>query len=119
MIIDLRPAFRALPRFCRKFMPYSWYAEEWWALNNALADWIAPQIIALRDKGRGCPGSIYMQNDKDDEAAFAEWRGILTEMIEGFDLLKEDDSMLDHDTDCPKVQRAFDLLAKHWDALWD
>lgn len=117
MIIDLRPAFRALPSFCRNFMPYSWYAEEWWNLNSELARWIVPQLVALRDKGNGCPGSIYMESGEDDEVAFEKWRGILTEMIEGFEVHIEDCPV--NPRECEKIRRAYDLLSRHWSGLWD
>lgn len=109
MIVDLRPIFRALPHFTRRFMPYDWYGEEWWNLNTELGKWIVPHLKAMREHGTGCPGNWI---DDGEE----KWSAILDEMIAGLELLAEGDTSAAPLRD--KVQRAFDLLAEYWPSLW-
>lgn len=121
MIIDLRPVFRALPRWCRDFMPYHWYSDEWWNLNNELADWIVPHLQKMRKHGSGYPGNFPSATDEEEAQSIARWYQILDDMIDGFTLLQGDDYFAadDFDEAHQKIQRAFDLLAKHWGSLWD
>lgn len=114
MIVDLRPIFRALPHFTRRFMPYSWYSEEWWNLNDELGKWIVPHLKAMRERGTGWPGDWANMSDKE---AQAQWSTMIDEMIDGFQLLAEDGPAAFGSRD--KINRAFELLSEHWPSLWD
>lgn len=124
MIIDLRPAFRVLPGFIRSWLPYSWYAPDWWALDNAIADLMVPNLKKLRAQKHGYPAVMLPQNARSkptpgqEKRALQMWNRVLDEMIEGFELLKEDRYQSTPDGR-GKVQRAFNRLASYWPNLWD
>ena len=120
-MIDFRPVWRSFPKWVRNYIPFKWYSEEFWNLNNELAEWIYPHLVKMRQQGIGYPG-IFNPEEADitEEEAVNKWNSILDEMIIGFGLLRGSTYFYNStEADKNKIQRAFDLLAEYWPYLWD
>ena len=80
---------------------------ELWNLDSTLVKFLLPRLKAFK---AGTGGKVHSGSLTDEE-----WAKILDQMIKGFERHLADDCM--HE-DMDVVQKAFDLLAKHWHGLW-
>lgn len=102
----MKPILSDAPTWISKWFPFSWRRQLWWNLDMELAKWIAPELRKMSKETISYPHDL----------EYEEWKSILAEMAEGFELLAVDDPS---DERPAKVQRSFDLLAKYHTNLWD
>lgn len=81
---------------------------ELWSLDSTLVKFLLPRLKAFRS---GTGGKVHPGN-----MTKREWTTALDQTIEGFERHQTEQCLADDDMDV--VQRAFDLLAKHWQGLW-
>lgn len=88
-----------------------WSDEDTWGFDYYLSGVIAGGVEKLRS-GHGYGNAV------EDEA---EWDRDLRDIVEGFKLRQSAvrDSGAPTPEDKAKMERAFDLLRKHYDDLWD
>lgn len=101
------PLFRGAPRWLRRVLPFSWYREYWWNLDAELCRWLLPELRKMQKNWHGRPDCLTHE----------EWQSVLDDMVEGFALQADHDDLTQANQ--AKIQRAFDLLAKHHWSLWD
>lgn len=103
-----------------------------WDLDSYLAEHLAIWIAALKEVPvKGTPLSIFEESDYDFELGdykpeiverrAKEWDAILTTMIEGFTAYKGMNHPIDEKLLAErqaKFDKAFELLHKHFSALW-
>jgi hypothetical protein len=80
-----------------------------WSLDNFLAVQLATVLSDFRDATWGYPSTF---------ESMEEWEAVLDEMVEGFTIWAEHDTMLLADEDNAKVERALALFAEWFRALW-
>lgn len=95
-----------------------------WSIDYHLAEMMPQWLRVLKVKKQGIPGGMFDDPFTDltpemEAAAVEKWRGVLNEMIAGFEAAKR---IIDYDEwkdDRRLVNRALRLLAKHYFDLWD
>lgn len=101
--------------------------QDTWNFDMYLAGFLAAALTELRDNSVGHPVSVHDDprtcfGAKEDCGGEELWRNILTEMIEGFETYHKFDSSNrweEEEDDAERVDKAFQLLARHYQGLWN
>lgn len=105
-----------------------WSDRDTWGFDIYLAEVLASGLVYLRDNLHGHPVNEDTCNqclsaEEHECKGFENWKNILNEMIEGFELLKADDEWFvpseRREEYKQKTERAKELLVKYWGSLWD
>lgn len=84
--------------------------SELWNLDHSIACFILPRLKRFRETAGGYPG--YLKN-------MDEWYSILDQMIEGFELIVNDEINFNKNEEIEnKKNKALDLLREYFYALW-
>lgn len=85
--------------------------SDFWSPRDIIGKILYKLIKDFRKSQNDIPISYYDQE---------EWNKILDKMVEGFKIVAKDNFWgKERERNKQKAQEAFDLLAKHWGALWD
>ena len=131
MLKTIKREFRYYTRHIRWFyqrLSRGWDERELWSLDITFAEYIVPRLKAFKEIHLShviCPGSLegsYKGNlgetTKEEEENLQEhWENILSIMIEGFEIIKNEEYYFVEDI--PKVNNALCLFHKYYFALWD
>lgn len=90
---------------------------ELWNLDVTIAKFILPRLIAFKEYGHGVPGHIDPDNTLEDKGE-EKWNAILQEMIDGFDIIANDNFSFDKENNLAANQ-AIKLFAEHYFSLWN
>lgn len=111
-----------------------WDDRDLWSLDYTMGRWLLPRLVVFRERLPGTPLMCWEESDGTDGAgapimdkARERWIGVLDEMIAGFRAQAEDtDGDIDFGEFCrledireAKVRRAWELLGKYAQCLWD
>lgn len=92
--------------------------EDAWNLDHAIACFILPRLVQLRDTQHGYP--VYFgHNYPTEEEAIAAWNNVLNEMIYGFYIYVTKDEVFWGDEDKIAWDRAKSWLCRYFSSLWD
>lgn len=86
--------------------------SETWDLGFTFAKWFAPRLRRFKEVTIAFPGNF---NSMD------EWQAVLQEMLEGFELMADEDVYFPCPEDSEsqkKIQRSLDLFHEYIYALW-
>jgi len=92
---------------------------EVWDLQWHNAKWILPRLKKLRLIHHGYPICLQKSDKHYDEKYVKEWRDILDNMIEAFELIAEDDMWEYDEKKRTRVSEGLKLFAEYYTALWD
>jgi len=92
-------------------------STELWNLDVTIARFIVPRLKLFVESEAGVPGYIDPHNKLKDKGR-SKWKKILKEMLEGFEIIADDESLYDP-IRSKKAEKAVKLLAKHYFALWN
>lgn len=123
--------FDSLRARCQRFIRGYSYGDIW-DMDCWFKRTVKPMLIHLRDNGIGVPNDLYLEDAKNERAA---WEAVLTEMIDCLTLMDEDEAekylgIADDDYSAEsykkvndlmdeKKNRFFELFSKHFYSLWD
>jgi hypothetical protein len=118
--------YEEIYRHERERVLYGFSTYDWFNFSTFLSETIVGGLRKFREEGSGYPAEC---------ASMEEWRGILAEMIEGFELHRDDDLdgmvedataefgwRMDEDVfkeKRKKYERAMELFSKFYLTLWD
>lgn len=87
--------------------------EDAWNLDHAMAVFVLPRLVQLRDTAHGYPTYFI------DNGGYEAWLKTLDEIIYGFYLYVAKDLVFWDDEDKKVWFRAKALFCKFWESLWD
>lgn len=101
--------------------------EDAWNLDHAIALFILPRLVQLRDVGCGIPCEFLVYdengnpvcNKETDKLAAKKWRKTLNKMIYAFYLIVTDDFIKPDSDESKAVNEGLDLFREYYFDLWD
>ena len=98
--------------------------EDAWDLDNAIACFILPRLIQLRDTRRGYPASFIKDlsgnpTKEQDEIADKEWNNILNKIIYAFYIYITIEFYKVDKEKTEIVEEGLDLFRKYFSSFWD
>jgi hypothetical protein len=100
--------------------------EDCWSLDSAVAMFILPRLIYLRDNSNGFSVISEVVKYKDDgvnianeDDCAAAWSNVLNTMINGFYLYIVKDSIFWNEKEKSLWKETLNLFTKHFSSLWD
>lgn len=93
-------------RLQKQYQKYGFDDSVTWSMDYTLAAWLAPRLERFIE----IASEVTVMEDS--------YRKDLEEMLEGFKLLADKDTDVYGTDDEKKVDKAFELLAKHYGGLW-
>ncbi len=95
--------------------------SELWSLDNSLAEYILPRLIAFKEYNtHGCASEFFDEDNKEDECM--KWKEVVDKMIFAFKHATNDYYIADIEENKKadeKAQEGFELFGKYYADLWD